>query len=117
MTKNRGDRRNDLRGAGTSSVSHRVSALSTDEDLHQIAEEIFTALMAESDREAKHAVPSACRGCGSKDLVPIVYGLPIRALFEAEAEGRIILGGPLTKRGAPTVACRGCGVRAGSRAD
>jgi hypothetical protein len=34
-----------------------------------------------------------CPRCGSDDVLPIVYGLPSRQMFEDARDGRIILGG------------------------
>jgi hypothetical protein len=63
-------------------------------------------------KQARHHPPSTlsrCPRCGSREVVPIVYGLPPYQLSEAEERGEIVLGGC-----EPTDAdraCRSCGHR------
>jgi hypothetical protein len=56
------------------------------------------------------AAMSACPRCGSKDAVPIVYGLPTEESIRKEAEGKYILGGCEIISGlSPALYCKKCG--------
>jgi len=50
-----------------------------------------------------------CPKCGSRDNVPILYGLPIGEAFEQEKAGKIKLGGCLVSPENPNRYCRNCG--------
>ena len=85
----------------------------TEEDIDRTAELMFDALRLESKRHERDVVPAACPHCGSGDLAPIVYGIPLSIMMRKAAAGEIVLGGPGRKSGDPTVRCRGCGRRSG----
>lgn len=67
----------------------------------------------ESDQPADPGVipASACPGCGGTGSVPILFGMPARASFEAAKRGELVLGGCVVSDGAPTRACPDCGHR------
>jgi len=50
-----------------------------------------------------------CPNCGSKNVIPIVYGLPEHEAFEREKRGEIILGGCLIDFDSPNWHCKDCG--------
>jgi hypothetical protein len=51
---------------------------------------------------------AACPECGSKNVVPIVYGYPSAELGQKEKEGKIRLGGCCITPTAPKYACNEC---------
>ncbi len=51
---------------------------------------------------------TTCPGCGSEDVVTIVYGLPGRELVEESLAGRVALGGCVLFPDAPDRLCRDC---------
>lgn len=55
------------------------------------------------------ARPAVCPACGSRDLVPIVYGLPSTDLMAEARAGRFELGGCLVASWSPDHRCRACG--------
>ncbi len=58
--------------------------------------------------------PTGCPECGSADRVPIFYGYPSAALFEARRRGEVALGGcVITGDDEPARQCGGCGTRYG----
>ena len=63
--------------------------------------------------EPRVARKRRCPKCGAVAGVPIVYGLPGRAAFEAEQRGELVLGGCVIEEGAPTHQCVECGERWG----
>lgn len=50
-----------------------------------------------------------CPRCGSQRSLPIVYGLPTKALEEEAARGEVVLGGCDVDGREPTRQCRACG--------
>ena len=52
-----------------------------------------------------------CPDCRSREVVPIVYGLPSAQLFEAARSGEVMIGGCLVSQTAPEWSCRVCGRR------
>lgn len=51
----------------------------------------------------------SCPECGSTEVIPIVYGMPDQALFEASERGEVELGGCVILEDDFTHACRACG--------
>ncbi len=51
---------------------------------------------------------SICPKCGSNSIVPIAYGLPEQALFEAADRGEVVLGGCEFSPDAPNRHCKDC---------
>ena len=49
-----------------------------------------------------------CPECGSKNIIPIVYGFPGSELMEEEYEGKIKLGGCCISPGIPKYYCKDC---------
>ena len=49
-----------------------------------------------------------CKECEGT-LIPIVYGMPNKALMDAATAGRVSLGGCMVVRGDPQLICRDCG--------
>ena len=50
-----------------------------------------------------------CPKCGSREVIPIVYGMPGPELLRKSAEGRVALGGCVVSPENPTVECQTCG--------
>lgn len=50
-----------------------------------------------------------CPACGSREVIPILYGLPGFELSEAAERGEVVLGGCLIGDESPDYECRGCG--------
>ena len=55
-----------------------------------------------------------CPKCGSKNTVPIIYGLPSLDLYEKEQKREILLGGCCVTSDAPCCYCKDCGNRWGN---
>jgi hypothetical protein len=55
--------------------------------------------------------PIKCSNCGSKDILPIVYGLPAPETFEEAEKGLIKLGGCVIFDNDPSWECNDCGVQ------
>lgn len=68
------------------------------------AEEGFSEAAAPLHREPE------CPTCGGRAL-PILYGFPSGAMFDAERRGGIVLGGCRVTADAPTHECRACASR------
>ncbi len=51
---------------------------------------------------------TTCPGCGSEDVLPIVYGMPGPSLTEESLAGRVALGGCVLFPDAPDRLCRDC---------
>jgi len=49
-----------------------------------------------------------CPKCGSKEAIPIVYGLPISELGMKAKEGKVKLGGCCVDNYAPEYYCKDC---------
>jgi hypothetical protein len=49
-----------------------------------------------------------CPRCGSRDVLPIVYGLPGPELTEESIAGRVALGGCLVGPESPDRMCQNC---------
>jgi len=49
-----------------------------------------------------------CPACGSRSVVPIVYGFPASKLAKDAKNGRIVLGGCSVSEGDPTQTCLDC---------
>jgi hypothetical protein len=86
----------------------------TERAIERFADEMADELFADLRRHERDVIPDRCAQCGGTDLIPIEYGIPIAAMMRAAAAGKIVLGGPNRKPGAPTVKCRGCRRRSGS---
>jgi hypothetical protein len=50
-----------------------------------------------------------CPKCKSKNVIPIIYGLPGRDLIEQARKGEIELGGCVVRIGSPIRKCKKCG--------
>lgn len=50
-----------------------------------------------------------CPRCGSKQVVPILYGMPSPEMIERSARGEIVIGGCLTSENNPCWECLACG--------
>ena len=50
-----------------------------------------------------------CPACGSRRVVPIVYGYPGPKLAKDAGKGLVVLGGCCVSKANPTRACLGCG--------
>jgi DNA-directed RNA polymerase subunit RPC12/RpoP len=59
--------------------------------------------------------PRACPRCGSRDVIPILYGYPLPETMEAAERGEIELGGCCVTGNDPTLKCRACGEEFGGR--
>ena len=69
--------------------------------------------MGDGDRRLKVVLP-VCPRCGSRQVVPIVYGLPGKQLAADADAGRVVLGGCRVSDGDPIRSCVACGHRWGS---
>ncbi len=56
----------------------------------------------------------SCPGCGSRNVIPIVYGLPGPELLDEAERGEVKLGGCGVADGLPTCLCPSCGKEWGS---
>ncbi len=54
-------------------------------------------------------VPRVCPACGSRHIVPIVWGYPSDAAVARAVAGEVILGGCLVDEASPDWCCRACG--------
>ncbi len=52
--------------------------------------------------------PPACPMCGSRNVLPIVYGLPGPELAEESMKGRVALGGCMVWPESPDRRCAAC---------
>ncbi|MCX7720652.1 MAG: hypothetical protein N2Z64_05145 [Dictyoglomus thermophilum] len=52
-----------------------------------------------------------CPKCGSKNVIPIIYGYPTSEAFEKEKRGEIILGGCVIEYDSPNWYCKECGYK------
>jgi hypothetical protein len=52
-----------------------------------------------------------CPDCHSADVVPILYGYPSAAAYDAAARGELLLGGCILEPTNPRCSCRSCGRR------
>lgn len=59
----------------------------------------------------KRPRPLRCGVCGSKDVVPIAYGLPGPDMMREADEGRIVLGGCCISDDDARELCNACGAR------
>jgi hypothetical protein len=50
-----------------------------------------------------------CPDCGSRESIPIVYGLPGEQLYDASHRGEVVLGGCVIWDGNPQWSCPVCG--------
>lgn len=55
----------------------------------------------------------ACPTCGSRDRVPIIYGLPTSQTTERADRGQVALGGCLFGENSPRWKCQACGTEWG----
>ena len=56
-----------------------------------------------------------CSACGSRSVVPIVYGFPASKLAKEAEKRRIVLGGCTVSEGDPTHTCLDCNHNWGHR--
>ena len=56
-----------------------------------------------------------CPKCGSRDVMPIVYGYPLPETMAAANRDEVELGGCLVTDWDPTKMCKACGERFGTR--
>ena len=56
-----------------------------------------------------HPIVPVCPDCRSRDVVPIVYGLPSAQLLHAARRGQVALGGCVISDTAPEWSCKVCG--------
>jgi len=54
-------------------------------------------------------IATACPKCGSRAVLPIVYGMPGPELTEESLAGKVALGGCLVFPDAPDHICQDCG--------
>jgi hypothetical protein len=77
------------------------------------SEELPAHLLADLSRTVDELAALAplpsCPECRASETVPIVYGFPGGDAFEAEAAGRVILGGCLVDQSYPDYRCGACG--------
>lgn len=59
--------------------------------------------------EANQAAQGPCPKCGSKNLIPFVYGMPDVEMIEKEQAGEIVVGGCSVYDDSPTWRCADCG--------
>lgn len=60
-----------------------------------------------------NTTPTVCPECGKPTVVPVVYGYPGPAMFEAVERNAVILGGCVVP-GRYSHGCTACGWRAGA---
>jgi hypothetical protein len=61
------------------------------------------------EREPSKRPPApTCAACGSSDVIPILYGLPVPEVYEESERGEIELGGCCIGPGDPAWRCRAC---------
>ena len=71
---------------------------------------------AEGERRALAALlrlppPMTCPACGSPDVVPLIFGLPMEPLFRAAELGLVALGGCAVGEDPPSNHCLELGLR------
>jgi len=54
------------------------------------------------------SIGRVCPRCGSRNIVPIVYGEETAELHKKAKQGEVIFGGAVTYEGMPNYKCRGC---------
>jgi hypothetical protein len=59
--------------------------------------------------------PASCFKCGSKEVIPIVYGLPDEEMIALARKGDIALGGDVIIDSVPAWRCKSCGYKFGDR--
>ncbi len=59
--------------------------------------------------EASMETSTACPKCGSRDVLPIIYGMPSEEMVEESIAGRVALGGCAFWPGSPNRTCPNCG--------
>lgn len=59
--------------------------------------------------------PATCLICGSREVIPIVYGLPDEEMISLAKKGVITLGGDVIIGRVPAWRCNGCGEEFGDR--
>jgi hypothetical protein len=65
--------------------------------------------MSEPKPRATPRAKKACHRCGSLDVVPIVYGLPLPEAMDEADKGLIELGGCCVAPDDPQKKCKACG--------
>jgi hypothetical protein len=53
--------------------------------------------------------PKKCPKCSSKNIIPIVYGMPSEETFKESKKGKFILGGCCIEESSPEWHCKKCG--------
>jgi len=61
--------------------------------------------------------PATCLKCGSKEVIPIIYGLPDDELIALAKQGVIECGWDVTFGGEPAWRCKSCREGFGSRSE
>jgi len=75
----------------------------------QISPTMFDTTINLRQRRRNGPKPEACPHCGSRELVPIVYGLPGDDMMNAAKKNEITLGGCVVIVGhSPAWYCRAC---------
>ena len=64
-----------------------------------------------SEDSPRYYAAPLCPDCMSRDIVPIVYGLPAIQLHHAALRGEVLLGGCWISGDDPQWSCRVCGRR------
>ena len=64
-----------------------------------------------SEDPIRYCAGTTCPDCMSRDIVPIVYGLPGIQLHHAALRGEVLLGGCVISGDDPQWICRVCGRR------
>ena len=59
--------------------------------------------------------PASCLKCGSKEVIPIIYGLPDEEMQALRENGVIDVGWDVTFGGEPAWRCKSCGEKFGNR--
>jgi hypothetical protein len=54
-------------------------------------------------------IATACSRCGSRDVLPMVYGMPGPELTEESIHDKVALGGCVVFPDAPDLLCQNCG--------
>ncbi len=65
--------------------------------------------MNTEERHSNHKVEKKCPKCNSKNIIPILYGLPVYEAFLKEQEGKLKLGGCVIDEESPNWHCKDCG--------